>query len=345
MRSSVVTRLVLALLSLYVLGCGGVGRIAYDGGQCLKDGHPMAAQAVEEEQAAVASRIASRQPWFAVITIGVVLLAVGSNAQRALALFKARHSHGQEPLADRLREALARQRGNPVVFSTIVASSLVLAAIGGGAYIYLDIDKRANERALGMLQFCHLALRTQEEQKVLAEQRQNLEAIQSTAGDIRTLVGKLPPDEQRKAQLIVSEMNDALAKQGKIVGDYAERADEAERDLSEHTAAMEKGLASVEGDLAGLRSLPTDVRDLQTATHRIDQGMTSIDSRFDDLRAKLAAVDAKVDGLVARSAIASPAASGAARQAAPIASTSATSAASSPAPARPALGGDAGASP
>jgi hypothetical protein len=81
-------------------------------------------------------------------------------------------------------------------------------------------------------------------------------------------VGKLPPDEQRKAQLIVSQMNDALTRQGKVVGDYAERADEAQRDLTEHTADMAEGLASVPGDLAGLRSLPGDVKDLEAATHR-----------------------------------------------------------------------------
>lgn len=217
-------RLGFVLLTLCALGCGSVGRIQYDRGQCLKDGQPMTAQGVEREQAAVASRIASRQPWFAIITIGVVVVAVGSNAQRALALFKARHLHGEQPLAERLREALTRPRGSPLVFASILTVSMVLVAVGGGFYIYLDIDKRASERALGMLQFCHLALKTQEEQTVLTQQRRNLEAIQSTAGDIRMLVGKLPPDEQQKAQLIVSQMNDALAKQGKIVGDYAERA-------------------------------------------------------------------------------------------------------------------------
>jgi hypothetical protein len=301
-----VIRVLLILFMLCTFGCGGPGRVEYDGGRCLEDGRTLTATQVEDEQAQVAQRIASRQPWFAVITIGVVVVAVGSNAQRALLLFKARHAQGQQ-LADRLRDAFSRQRGNPVVLAALLATSLVLVAIGGGFYIYLDVDKRASERALGMLQFCHLALRTQQEQKVLDEQRQNLEAIQSTAGDIRTLVGKLPPDEQRKAQLIVSEMNDALAKQGKIVGDYAERADEAQKDLSEHTAAMEKGLASVQGDLAGLRSLPTDVKDLETATHHIDQAMTSIDGRFDDVRAKMSGIDAKMDALLARPTCAVPA--------------------------------------
>ncbi|HTQ44098.1 MAG TPA: hypothetical protein VMI75_15170 [Polyangiaceae bacterium] len=325
-------RLLAVLFALCTVACGGPGRVDYDGGRCLKDGRPLTVSQVEEEQANVASRIASRQPWFAVITIGVVVVAVGSNAQRALLLLRARHAHGQS-LADRVREALARQRDNPVLIASILATSLILVAIGGGFYIYLDIDKRASERALGMLQFCHLAMRTQQEQKVLDEQRRNLEAIQSTAGDIRTLVGKLPPDEQRKAQLIVSEMNDALAKQGKIVGDYAERADETQKELSEHTAAMERGLASVQGDLAGLRSLPGDVKDLETATHHIDQAMTSIDGRFDDLRAKMAGIDAKMDAVLARPACPAPAAGGLSHPG-PLASSAASVSAAASAPAR-----------
>jgi hypothetical protein len=255
----------------------------------------------------VASRIASRQPWFAVITIGVVLIAAATNAEKALLLVRARHLQGHRPLAERLREALDRQRENPVRFSAIVGASLLLIALGGGAYVYLDVDKRASERALGMLQFCHLALRTQEEEGVLDEQKHNLEAIESTAGDIRTLVGKLPPAEQRKAQVIVEQMNAALAKQGKVVGEYAARTDQAQKDLSTHTVAMEKGLASVEGDLAELRSLPGNLKDLESAAHRIDQTTTSFDARFDDLRTRVASVDAKLETLLARPAC-SPAA-------------------------------------
>lgn len=281
----------------------------YDGGRCLKDGQPLTMQAVEAEQADVARRIASRQPWFAVITIGVVLLAAASYAERAVSLFRVRHVEGHRTMTERMRDVLTRLRENPVAFATIVGGSLSLIVIAGGAYIYLDIDKRANERALGMLQFCHLALRTQEEQSVLDDQRHNLEAIQSTEGDIRTLVGKLPPDEQRKAHVIVEQMNDALSKQGQLVGEYAARTDEAQKDLSAHTEAMEKGLASVQGDLAELRSLPTNVKDLESATHRIDQATTSIDGRFDELRAKIAAVDAKVDTLLARPACPVPMAS------------------------------------
>jgi hypothetical protein len=292
-----------AALSLALAGCSGPGRVQYDGGRCVKDGRVLSVEEAEADQAEVARRIASRQPWFAVLTIGVVLLAAAGNAERALMLVRAKHPEGHRPLLERLRDLLARQRDNPALFGTIVGGSLALIVVAGGAYVYLDIDKRASERALAMLQFCHLAMRTKEEEGVLDEQRHNLEAIESTAGDIRTLVGKLPPDEQRKAQLIVDQMNGALAKQGKIVGEYVARTDEAQKDLSTHTMAMEKGIVSVEGEIAGLRSLPTDVKELDSVARHIDETATSYDARFAELRAHVSALDAKLDALLARPAV------------------------------------------
>src|SRR5580704_11162591 len=83
--NSVVHRILL-VAALGAAGCDGPGHVQYDGGRCLNDGRPMTSAEVEAEQAAVAQRIASRQPWFAFITIGVVLVAAASNAERALLL-------------------------------------------------------------------------------------------------------------------------------------------------------------------------------------------------------------------------------------------------------------------
>jgi hypothetical protein len=312
---------VLLVAAVFVGGCDGPGRVQYDGGRCFVDGRPLTAKEVETDQAEVARRIASRQPWFAVITIGVVLLAAAGNAERALMLVRPRHGEGHRPLIERLRDVLVRQRENPVLFGTIVGGSLFLIVLAGASYIYLDIDKRANERALGMLQFCHLALRTQQEEGTLDEQRRNLQAIESTASDIRTLVGKLPPDQQRKAQLIVEQMNSALDKQGQIVGEYMERTDEAQKDLSVHNVAMEKGLASVEGELSDLRSLPANVKDLEGAAHRIDMTTTGFDARLGDVRARLAGIDTKLDTLLARPACPAPSPSPPAKVVTPAAAT------------------------
>jgi hypothetical protein len=322
-------RVAVLAAGLCLVGCSGPGHVQYDGGRCLKDGRALTVQEVEADQAEVARRISSRQPWFAVITIGVVLLAAAGNAERALLLIRARHVEGHRPLAERLREVVERQRASPFRFTAIVAGSLALIVLAAGAYIYLDIDKRASERALGMFQFCHLALRTQEEQGALDEQRRNLQSIESTAGDIRALVGKLPPEQQRKAQLIVDQMNSALAKQGKIVGEYVARTDEAQKDLSLRTTAMEKGIASVEGELAGLRSLPANLRDLGAAAHRIDETTTSFDGRFADLHTRVAGLDAKLDALLARPACVPPATS------APLRASASLAAAPSPRPEPP----------
>jgi hypothetical protein len=67
---------------------------------------------------------------------------------------------------------------------------------------------------------------------------------------------------------------------------------------------MEKGLATVQGDLAGLRSLPTSVKDLESATGRIDHATTAMDTRFDELRARILGVEGKVDALLSRPACA-----------------------------------------
>jgi len=281
-------------------GCQGPGHIQYDGGQCLKDGRPLTTAEVEANQAEVSRRIASRQPWFAVITIGIVLLAAGGNAEKALLLVRARHVEGHRPLVERLRDVLLRQRERPAIFGTIVFGSLAVLVLAGCAYIYLDIDKRASERALGMLQFCQIALRTQQEEGDLDEQRRNLQAIEATAGDIRSLVDKLPPEQQRKAQLIVNQMNSALDRQGKIVGEYIEHTDEAQKDLSTHTLAVEKGLASVQGELSELRSMPANIKDLEGAAQRIGETTTSFDARLNELRGRLSAIDTKLDTLLAR---------------------------------------------
>src|SRR5262245_40075848 len=185
-------RRALVFAVLLVAACGGPGRVQYDKDHCSIDGEPATLAEVEARQAEVAQRIQARQPWFAVVTLVVLLLAGASNAEKALVLFRSRKRDGDRRWAERLRDALERQRANPLGWFAIVGGTLTLLALAAGFYIYLDADKRASERALGMLQFCHLALKTNEEQGVLDEQRRNLAAIQSTAGDIRTLVDKLP---------------------------------------------------------------------------------------------------------------------------------------------------------
>jgi hypothetical protein len=282
--------------------CGGPGRVQYDNERCLIDGHAATIGEVETRQAAVAARIQSRQPWFAIVTIVVVIVAGASNAEKLMVLVRARKEGAGRPLGERIRDVLERHRESPLRFGAIVGSTLGLLAMAAGLYIYLDVDKRASERALGMLQFCHLALRTSEEQGVLAEQRKNLTAIQSTAGDIRALVDKLPPEEKQKAREIVATMNVALEKQGKIVGDYLSRSDLQEKALKEHTAAVEKGLSSLSTDVGALKSLPATLKDIGEGVRRVDAKVAAQDGDVKALQAQLADLDGKLKQLLARPA-------------------------------------------
>jgi hypothetical protein len=274
--------------------------VQYDNDRCLIDGHTATLGEVETRQAAVAARIQSRQPWFAIITIVFVLVAGASNAGKVTVLLRARKSDSDRPLSERIRDALDRHRESPLRFGAIVGSTLGLLLVAAGLYIYLDVDKRASERALGMLQFCHLALRTSAEQGVLAEQRQNLSAIQSTAGDIRALVDKLPPEEKQKAREIVAQMNVALEKQGKIVGDYLTRSDEQQKALKEHTAAVEKGLSSLSTDLGALKSLPATLKEIGEGVRRVDGKVAADDASFKALQTQLSDLDGKLQKLLAR---------------------------------------------
>ncbi len=290
------------LTVLFLGACGGPGHVQYDNDRCLIDGHTATLGEVETRQAAVATRIQSRQPWFAIVTIVVVLVAGASNIEKVLVLFRARKHDGGRPLGERIRDALERHRQSPIRFGAIVGSTLGLLLLAAGLYIYLDVDKRASERALGLLQFCHLALKTNEEQGVLAEQRKNLSAIESTAGDIRALVDKLPPEEKQKAREIVATMNTALEKQGKIVGDYLSRSDEQQKALKEHTALVEKGLSSLSTDLGALKSLPSALKDIGEGVRRVDAKVATQDGDVKALQTALTDLDAKVKQLLARPA-------------------------------------------
>ena len=301
-----IARALFVVAALLLTACGGPGHVQYDNERCLIDGQVASIGEVEVRQATVAKRIQSRQPWFAIVTIVVVIVAGASNAEKAMVLLRARKNDGGRPLGERIRDTLERHRQSPLRFGAIVGSTLGLLLMAAGLYIYLDVDKRASERALGMLQFCHLALRTSQEQGVLDEQRKNLTAIQSTAGDIRALVDKLPPEEKQKAREIVTQMNVALEKQGKIVGDYLTRSDEAEKALKEHNAAVEKGLTSLSSDLGALKSLPAALKDLGEGVKRVDAKVDAQDGDVKALHAALADLDTRVKQLLARPACEPP---------------------------------------
>jgi hypothetical protein len=291
---------VFALALAGTSGCHGPGHVEFVGGQCMIDGKPATLSEVESRQARISERIVGRQPMFVLITVLVVALAGASHLEKVILLFSTRRTqvHG---LAERLRLALERYRAHPLRYFTIVVSTLSLLGVAAGFYVYLDADKRASERALGLLQFCHLALRNGESQSILAEQRRNLQAIESTAGNIQALVDKLPPAEQRKAKEIVTQINTALAQQGRLVSDYAARTDESTKAVREQTENLQKGLTSLGAQVLGLKSLPASIHDVgeqvRALDGRVGAGLTAVDGKLTTVDAKLASVDGKLDAL------------------------------------------------
>lgn len=304
------TRAFLLLLALSIAGCHGPGRVEFSAGQCLIDGHVATRAEVESRQARITERILSRQPLFVLITVLIVALAGMSHIEK-LFLFAGKKEQPVRSLHDQLRLALERYRSHPLRYFSMVALTLGLLGVAGGVYVYLDSDKRASERALGLLQFCHLALRNDEAAGILAEQKQNLQQIEATAGDIRAFVGKLPPEEQRKARQIVTRIDDALAQEGRLVGDYVARTDESTRAVREQTQLLGKGLTSLETQVTTLKAVPAALHDLGDQLRAVDGHvtagigdvagkLTAADGKLTAATARLAAVEAKLDAATAR---------------------------------------------
>lgn len=184
----------------------------------------------------------------------------------------------------RIRIALDRYRDHPIRYFSIVLGTLLLLGLAGGAYVFLDAEKRANERALGLLQFCHVALRSQQADAMLDEQRRNLANIESTAGGIRNLVDRLPPQQQAEAKQIVEQLRRALGEQGKLVNDYALKSAESTRELREHTALVEHDLSALE------KTMPAAMKDL---SQRLDARVASLQKTLDGQQNTLDALAAR----------------------------------------------------
>jgi hypothetical protein len=298
LRAALVNAVLGALVCLSCVGLGGcrVHRIEFTSGQCRLDGAPITAHEVEERQASLTERIASRQPIFVVVTILIVVLAGTSHVEKLVLLFSTRRVEAKG-LGERIRVALDRYRVYPVRYFSIVALTLALLVLSGGFYVYLEADKRASERTLGLLQFCHLALREAEAKNVLDEQRRNLDSLEATAGSIRTLVDKLPPDEQRKARDIVEHIDGAISKQGQFVGDYFEKSGASMKSLEERTAALEHAMVQAQASLDGLKPVPSDVHDTSGAVKALDGKIVSLDGKIVSLDGKIVSLDGKLGGL------------------------------------------------
>jgi hypothetical protein len=284
-----------ALLTAGSAGCAGPGEVRFDRDGCSIDGRAADLSRVEARETLVQHRIARRQPWLIVITVAIVSLAGIGYIERLVLLFSARREAGG--MGKRLQSAIDRYRSHPVRYFTLLAGSVAALLAAGSLYIYCDADKRSSERALGALQFCHLALRSADEKQALDEQRQNLSSIHETAGAIRQLIDKLPPTEQAKAAEIIGHMDDAVGRERRVIAEHLQRSEDTTAALRDRAQSIERGLTGLETDVGGLKDLPHDVHEISTALAEVDSRVAATNDRLVEANAKLVATDATLADL------------------------------------------------
>jgi len=301
-----------ATLMAITAGCSGPGEIRFNQDGCTIDGQRADLAHVEAREAAVQHRIASLQPWLVAITVAIVSLAGIGYVERLVMLFSARRDG--PGMGARLEALVDRYRFHPVRYFALLAASVGMLIAAGGLYIYCDADKRASERALGALQFCHLALRTADEKQALDEQRQNLSSIHETAGAIRQLIDKLPPDEQAKASEIINHMDDAVGRERRVISEHLQRSEDTTLALSNRAQSIERGLGTLETDVGSLKTLPADVRALGATLAGVDgraaaagDKLATANDKLAEANATLAALQRSVKELAERPAPACPA--------------------------------------
>jgi hypothetical protein len=279
-------------------GCRGPAEVRFDHQACLIDGKKATVVQVEEREAEVGHRLASRQPWLVAMTIMVVTLAGASYVERLVFLFSA--SRAARTMGDRFKDLVDRYRAHPVRYFSLLGGTVGLLLLAGTLYIYFDADKRSSERTLATLQFCHLALRTDEEKRALDDQRSNLASIHETAGEIRQLIDKLPPTEQAKAHEIVGHMDEAIRREGRLITDDLHRSDGAVQAIRDGTLSIARDLTGLEGRMAGLEELPAGLRSVGEALHKVEARQGSGEQALLEVGGRLGAVQKSLEALASR---------------------------------------------
>jgi hypothetical protein len=294
-------RRALPLLLLLACACGGAPRVRFGRDACFIDDAPVGIAQVEGEEARISQRMTQRQPLFVGVGLLVVLLAGAGYILRVVDILAARSADGTG-FVDRLRLALDRHRAYPARYFSIVGGSFALLLLACGFYGALDSDRRAGERDLGLLQFCHLALRSADERDVLSRQKENLAALAATAGQIRALVGQLPPDEQQKAQLVIRRISEQLDRPDKALSDSLDRNAQASAAVREQTERVERGISDVAAGVGALKGVPAALAGLERSQQGVGETLKAVSAQLDqgakseaDQRAAFAAFAQKID--------------------------------------------------
>lgn len=241
-----------------------VSSVEYAGGKCLIDGAPASLTQVESRQAEMTQHVLSRQPILTAIVVGMVVLAIAGYLPRIFAILTARKAP-VEKFSDRLRARIERYRAHPIRYFLLVGILLGLLITAAIVYVSLDADKRASERALANLQFCHLALQS-------AADHDRLKTIQSTEREIRALVAKLPAADQRRARDIADQLARQRAGSASPMTDAdgcAAKLEALGKDITAIKAQLD--LLVKHGAGADVRPAPPDAPD--AVDHPVDAGL------------------------------------------------------------------------
>ena len=287
------------LVLVLVGACTAGSKVRYVDGQCIVDGIPTSLSQVETRQADLTQHILSRQPILTAIAVAAVAIACAGYVQRLLTMLAARRAPA-ESLGERVRARMERYRAHPVRYALLLGGVLGVLVFAGVSYVSLDAAKRASERSLASLQFCHLALRSAEEQHVLAEQREHLASIQTTEHDIEALVHELPPAEQQKAQEIVQQLGTTLGQQRTMVAQFAQHADATAKAVTDHQVQVDRNLSKIDDEVIDLKSVPASLAKLSNDVHDVDTHATALGGEIEACTSHVDALGKQLDTLAAK---------------------------------------------
>jgi len=253
-----------AVLLFLLSSCQGV-HVNYDRQRCEIDGRPVTIAEVEAQQARVGQHLLASQPFHSAVVVAILLLASLGYLDKLAVIIAARRSSATS-FGERIRTALERHRPHPVRYFGIVSAAMILVIVGAGFYVYLDADKRASERALQQLQFCHVALTGAKEQEALERQRSNLEQLRLTAGSIKTLVDALPPAEQKKAEVLLGQLHVAFGNQSRILDEESAVA----QAVAAGSEESKRDLDALRADVSTLKSMPERLNGVASQVDRLE---------------------------------------------------------------------------
>ena len=181
--------------------------------------------------------------------MAIVSLAGIGYVERLVMLFSARRE--ARGMGERLQAVIDRYRSHPVRYFALLAGSVGMLIAAGSLYIYCDADKRSSERALGALQFCHLALRTADEnRRSTISARTCRRSTRRPAPSASSSTSCRRPSRPRPSE-IINHMDDAVGRERRVISGRLARSEETTLALSDRGAVDRAGPRTVSRPTSG----------------------------------------------------------------------------------------------